>query len=43
MSEIVSTIKPEGPDFEEHPIVDQKKYWTSIEQLKKACKDCREI
>ena len=38
MSEIVSTIKPSGFDYEEKPIVDDTKILTSKVQTKKAFK-----
>ncbi len=37
-SEFVSTIKPDGIEYEEKPIVDQSQYWTSIEEARKAFK-----
>ncbi len=36
MSEFVSTIKPEGIEFEEQPIVDDTKIWTSRQKAKKS-------
>ena len=39
MSEIVSSIKPSGSDYEEKPIVDDTKIWASKVQTKKAFKD----
>jgi hypothetical protein len=38
MSEIVSSIKPSGSDYEEKPIVDDTKIWASKVQTKKAFK-----
>lgn len=39
MSEIISSIKPSGFDYEEKPIVDDTKIWTSKVQTKKAFKE----
>ncbi len=36
MTDIVSSIKPEGIDYEGKPIVDDQQIWTSREQTKKA-------
>jgi hypothetical protein len=36
MTNIVSSIKPEGRDNAEKPIVDDKQIWTSREMTKKA-------
>jgi hypothetical protein len=38
MTEFVSSIKPKGLDYEEKPIVDDTKIWTSKVQTKKAFK-----